>query len=340
MDTTVVETLKDIKGKLKNHAYYNEEHTRINVVLRLLMDLGWNIWDPSFVYLEYPVAREEESTKVDIALFINKRTAMFIEVKAHKKLVTDITNVERQLRNYNRDNTAEITIATDGQNWRLYYSQTDGKFADKLFHELDLLKDKEDDIHLWLDSFLSFEEIRSGNALKTAKEFLERERRQKYLQDCFPDAKELTITDPRLSVFHAMCQKLKERNVEIPEDEIIEFLKSPQIKPVSSEELRVTDDTVHDTSVSSVSAGHTKTHYDCSLPPDGTKCKIEMKGKSYTGVVVNNKKIKIDGQSDQYSLSGASEKLYGGPHNGWREWEFFINGKWILAESWRENRKR
>ena len=47
--------LKDIRSKLHNELYKNEEHVRTSIVVRILNSLGWNIWNPAEVFYEYPV---------------------------------------------------------------------------------------------------------------------------------------------------------------------------------------------------------------------------------------------------------------------------------------------
>ena len=59
--------LNDIIEKIKNHSYINEELVRVGIVLRILNNLEWNIWDPNEISLEYKVTNED-STKVDVAI--------------------------------------------------------------------------------------------------------------------------------------------------------------------------------------------------------------------------------------------------------------------------------
>jgi predicted type IV restriction endonuclease len=40
------ELLADIKAKLQNGDYKNEEHIRLSLVARILQNLGWDIWNP------------------------------------------------------------------------------------------------------------------------------------------------------------------------------------------------------------------------------------------------------------------------------------------------------
>ncbi len=74
-------TIEDIRQKIINNSYLNEEHIRLNLISRLLQKLGWNIWNPEEVNAEYKVS-DEDQTKVDLALFINNYPpSVFIEIK-------------------------------------------------------------------------------------------------------------------------------------------------------------------------------------------------------------------------------------------------------------------
>ncbi len=65
----MIETLEDICDKLEEGVFYNEEHVRVCVVLRILGKMGWDIWNPTEVNTEYKAVRTEDMTRVDVALF-------------------------------------------------------------------------------------------------------------------------------------------------------------------------------------------------------------------------------------------------------------------------------
>ena len=67
------DTISDIRQKIANLAYKNEEHVRLSLIARVLQKLGWNIWDPCEVNSEYNATPHEDSTRVDIALFSTPR---------------------------------------------------------------------------------------------------------------------------------------------------------------------------------------------------------------------------------------------------------------------------
>ena len=106
------EIFEDITAKLRADAYANEEHVRLSLVARLLQALGWNIWNPQEVNTEFCPVRSEDSTRVDIALFAQRsEPAVFIEVKGVGRIGRNLPEIERQMRDYNR-NTVSYTHLT------------------------------------------------------------------------------------------------------------------------------------------------------------------------------------------------------------------------------------
>ncbi len=165
MKDTLKSVLNDIREKLANSLYECEEHIRLSLVLRVLYELGWDIWNPCEVNAEYKPVPTEDKKKVDIALFQTKYVpTAYIEIKQHGTLDKGISSVERQLRDYCRDNTAPFSIITDGEKWRFYYSQTGGKFSDKFFKVLDIKSDDLDELAEAFRLFLSKSSIESGEA--------------------------------------------------------------------------------------------------------------------------------------------------------------------------------
>ncbi|HEX7470381.1 MAG TPA: hypothetical protein VF437_06585 [Verrucomicrobiae bacterium] len=61
-------TLNDIRNLFDREVFKNEQHIRVCVVCRILQELGWNVWNPDEVNLEFAVAPDEDQTKVDVAL--------------------------------------------------------------------------------------------------------------------------------------------------------------------------------------------------------------------------------------------------------------------------------
>jgi len=220
-------TIIDIREKLEEGLYKNEEQIRFSLVGRILQKLNWDIWEPQEVYTEF--SPDGERNKVDIALFIKPQyPTIFIELKAPDKLQNsnELAKAETQLRNYNVDLTALFTILTDGNQWRFYYSQQGGAFSQKCFKVIEIKSDDVEDIELSFLTFLSKKEIISGNAKEEAATYLQLNRKQQIMEELTPSAKREQENDPLLSLVDALYKVVLEKGENINRNEIIDFLKS------------------------------------------------------------------------------------------------------------------
>ena len=207
----MIEAIKDIRQKLLASSYKNEEHVRLNLILRLLYKLGWDIWNPFEVDTEFVVYKQDDNTKVDFALRpINDYPSVFIEVKAVGKII-NLADVEMQLLNYNKYNTAPFSIITDGKNWYFYFSQSGGSMAQKRFKEINLLNTDINEIAETFNNFLSKEEIINGNAEAKAKEYLTYSRELRAIKDCEVAAEKLTRISPYPRLPEAILNLMKEK---------------------------------------------------------------------------------------------------------------------------------
>src|ERR1039458_795180 len=220
------ELLADIKAKLQNGDYKNEEHIRLSLVARVLQKLGWDIWNPKEVNTEFIVVPNEDKTRVDVALFLRPfAPAVFIEIKDVGQIQGRLAHIERQLRDYNRNNTAMFTIITDGREWRFYFSQTGGEFSKKCFETFNFAEDNLNDIEESLATFLSKSEIENGNAKNKAENYLQKNQRQQTAEDCLPEARRKISEPPYPSLPVALVSLVCEKGFSITQDEAVRFIK-------------------------------------------------------------------------------------------------------------------
>ncbi len=151
--------IEDIRKMLNQGLYRDEQHVRLSLVSRILMELGWNIWNPSEYYTEYPAITLNANTqnilgngKVDIALGRKLNTKSesvkaLIEVKAIGK----IDNVSRtQLQSYSSNKRQLFSVLTDGAVWEFYLNSlpiNSINYTDCLFNSMNL---KDDDIDIMI----------------------------------------------------------------------------------------------------------------------------------------------------------------------------------------------
>ena len=225
------EILLEIREFIKKGYFKNEENVRFSLVSRILQELGWNIWNPKEVATEFQVLPNEDSTRLDIALFDNSSTpSVFIEIKALGKLENELAKYEIQLRDYNRNNTAPFSIITDGREWRFYYSQTGGEFSQKCFKVLNLVYDDVDDLEISFFSFLSKEELRSGKARNEAETYLKLSQKQRAMEDAFPQARRQILEPPFPSLPEALVKLLEHEGYVVSIDEASDFVKKQGLK--------------------------------------------------------------------------------------------------------------
>lgn len=105
----------------KQHCGGNEEATKQALILPFLQVLGYDIYNPTELVPEYKAGWANKE-KVDYAVFIDEKPAIFIEAKAFgEKLI----NYDAQLAKYfNSTPDVKIAIITDGITYKFF---TDGQ---------------------------------------------------------------------------------------------------------------------------------------------------------------------------------------------------------------------
>jgi len=220
------EVLRDIIEKLRHGDYQNEEHVRFSLVGRLLFELGWDVWNPTEVNTEFAAVPAEDRSRVDVALFAKSYSpSVYVEVKAVGKIGQNLSELERQVRDYNRNNTALFSTITDGRTWRFYYSQTGGEFHQKCFKECDFLQDNLEDLEQTFSMFLGKESILSGRAEDEARKYLQLSNKQRAVQDCLPQARRLVQAPPFPTLPKAIAKLVEQKGIVFSESEAAEFLE-------------------------------------------------------------------------------------------------------------------
>ncbi|GAI77652.1 unnamed protein product, partial [marine sediment metagenome] len=153
------------------------------------------------------------------------------------KIVTDLFRIEQQLRDYNRNNTAQFSIITDGQKWRFYYSQTGGEFSQKCFKIIDIIENDLSDVINSLTLFLSKDEILSGNSKKEAERLLKLNQKQRALEDALPRAKRMISEYPFPSLPRALVEIASKLGFTISEEEAKEFAQQSTQKNAKKEKF-------------------------------------------------------------------------------------------------------
>ena len=220
MSTEYLETtLADVVDKLKKGRFPNEQSISQGVVLRVLADLNWKVYDPEVVWPEYTTA---EGGRVDFALCeppTKPRT--FIEVKQQGKAEGGV----RQALEYAFHTGVPFIVLTDGRTWRFYLPAEQGSYEDRRVFMLDLFERAVSESANILRRYLEQGQIASGKALDLAREeYRDRSRRATARKE-IPDAW-AGLVDSREENLVALLADAVESKAGIrPEDrDVIDFL--------------------------------------------------------------------------------------------------------------------
>ena len=114
-------TLTDITTRLRQGRYPNEQAISQGIVLRVLQEMGWDAWDPTFVWPEYQTGEG----RADFALcHPPSKPAIFIEVKQPGKAEDAV----RQALEYAFHTGVPFIVLTDGRTWSFYLPAEQGSY--------------------------------------------------------------------------------------------------------------------------------------------------------------------------------------------------------------------
>lgn len=232
MPESLREALEDVHRKLITSVYQKEEHVRLSLVARVAQAVGWDIWNPAEVNTEFVTTPDEDRTKVDMALFaIPTYPSVLIEIKAVGKMEGNLTVIETQVRDYNRNITAPFSVITDGKIWRFYYVKGEGTFGQKLFDKLDLSTENEFKLAQILESYLSKTEIKSGNAEAEARKRLNVTQEQETMANSFAEAEARTKLEPYPTLPDALIGVMQGKGFEITGQKAVAYIRSKTTPP-------------------------------------------------------------------------------------------------------------
>ncbi len=164
-------TLTDIIARLRQGRFPNEQAISQGIVLRVLQELGWDIYDTTSVWPEFQTGEG----RADFALcHPPSKPADFIEVKPPGKAEDGV----RQALEYAFHTGVPFIVLTDGKTWSFYLPAEQGSYEDRRVYKLDLFERPPIEAAETLRRYLARERIESGEALEAArKEYRSRNRR-------------------------------------------------------------------------------------------------------------------------------------------------------------------
>ena len=174
-------TIADIVQKLREGRFPNEQSISQGIVLRILSNLGWDVYDTNIVWPEYSTGEG----RVDFALCDPPaKPKCFVEVKQPGKAEDGV----KQALEYAFHTGAQFVTLTDGQTWSFYLPAEQGSYEDRRVFKLDLFERTEQESVEILRRYLERERVASGEALNTAREEYRDRNRRSAARQAIPGA--------------------------------------------------------------------------------------------------------------------------------------------------------
>jgi len=227
MEQQLIEFVDGIKAN-KQIGAFDEASTKQAIVLRLLFLLGWDIFNVD----EVNPNLANETQQADYALSIKNCRKVIIKVFKPKET---LDKYQEKVFEYASKKRVEFAILTNGVTWWFYLSANKGDALQNRFVELDLLKQKTNDIAEQLTAFLKRDEVSKGSSLNGAAGILKK-KLQQTSQKVLPEAWSKILSEP-----HAVLIKLLSEAAEkisgfpVEKDAIIKFLNQRLRQPQQTE---------------------------------------------------------------------------------------------------------
>ena len=177
-------TLADIKARLQQNSFPNEQAISQGIVLRVLRELGWDTYDTNVVWPEYQTAG---SGRADFALcHPPSKPRIFIEVKRVGK-AENADAIEQALL-YAFKSGVPFVVLTDGRTWSFYLPAEQGDYDERRVYKLDLYERSSDEAGTTFRHYLAHESVASDESLQAARAEYHNLNRRSQAKAAIPEA--------------------------------------------------------------------------------------------------------------------------------------------------------
>ena len=213
-------TLADIGSKLREGRFPNERAISQGIVLRILSDLHWNVYDTNIVWPEYSTGEG----RVDFALCEPPaKPRVFIEVKQPGGAESGV----RQALEYAFHTGVPFIVLTDGKTWSFYLPAEQGSYEERRVFKLDLFERSTDESVDVLRRYLERSGVASGAALEVARKEYRSQNRRALARKAIPDAWAALIDEGDELLVERLADSVESKSGIRPEDsDVIGFLSS------------------------------------------------------------------------------------------------------------------
>lgn len=199
----LADRIGQIQRELRAGRFANEAAVSQGVVLPMLYELGWPVFDTRVVAPEYAL----EGRRVDYALCDrSERPLAFLEVKR----VGQSEGGDRQLFEYAFMRGVPLALLTDGQEWSFYLPGEQGHLEERRVYKLDLLERTPSESAERLSRYLAHDRILDGSALAAARADHQDVARQRQIGTTMPRAWEALLAEQDSILLELLAEKVED----------------------------------------------------------------------------------------------------------------------------------
>jgi hypothetical protein len=195
--------IERVRDGLRRGSFTSEAAVSQGILLPILNELGWPVFNTTIVVPEYSV----EGRRVDYALcHPENRPAVFVEVKK----VGYSESADRQLFEYAFHVGVPMAILTDGQEWSFYLPGEQGNYYERRVYKIDLLQRSTGEASERLTRYLSYERICSGEALQAARSDYRDVAREREIKETLPKAWNALLKEQDSLLLELLADKVED----------------------------------------------------------------------------------------------------------------------------------
>ncbi len=200
----ILNHIENVCERLRRGVFTSEASVSQGIVLPMLQELGWPVFDTSIVIPEFSI----EGRRVDFALCHSaNRPSVFVEVKK----VGLSNGADRQLFEYAFHLGVPMAILTDGQEWSFYLPGEQGRYDERRVYKLDLLERNIGESVSRLDKYLNYEKVQTGEALKAARADYMNVARSRVIEAALPEAWVALLKEPDSLLLELFAEKVEDQ---------------------------------------------------------------------------------------------------------------------------------
>lgn len=214
------DTVSQIRENILRGGFQNEASVSQGIVLRILNELGWDVFNNQTVCPEYSLS----GRRVDFALcHPSNQPVVFVEVKQIGKA----DGADKQLFEYAFHEGIPLAILTDGQVWNFFVPSGQGSYSDRRVYLLDILARTSEECAERFERYLSFSGMVSGDCLNNATEDYRSSSRQRRARESLPIAWQALLQEPDELLVDILASKVESVTGFAPDkDNVVDFLRN------------------------------------------------------------------------------------------------------------------